>query len=108
MSSAMRDGLARVAAPDLIPLRIAPASIDRVQLSLNAIVAAARILGFDLKIKNEKAGFTDGTEHVPFAIEELLDRSKHQPSEKQVAKYEADKKRRMRMLGKTVWDDRDD
>ncbi|ODT00462.1 MAG: hypothetical protein ABS49_05120 [Erythrobacter sp. SCN 62-14] len=102
------DGLARATAPDLIPLRIAPASIDRVRLTLNSIVAAARVLGFDLKSKNDKAGFTNGTDHVPFVIEEILDRSKHQPSEKTLAKYEADKKRRMRMLGKTVWDERDD
>lgn len=101
-------GLARVSSADLIQLNIAPESIDRLQHSLNLIVAAACTLGFDLKIKNEKAAFTDGTEHVPFAIEEILDRKKHQPTEKELAKYESEKMRRMRSLGKTVWDEKDD
>lgn len=102
------EGLVRVSTAGLIPLNVAPASIERVQRSLNLIVAAAHVLGFQLKNKNDKVGFTDGTEHVPFAIEEILDRTKHQPTDKQTAKYESEKMRRMRLLGKTEWDEGDD
>lgn len=101
-------GLARVSSAGLIHLNIAPESIERVQRSLNLIVAAVRLLGFDLETKNEKVGFTDGAEHVPFAIEEILDRKKHQPTERELTKYESEKNRRMRFLGKAVWDKSDD
>lgn len=100
-------GRVNVSAAGLIPVNVAPASIDRVERNLKRIVAAAQALGFDLGIKENRVGFTDGTHTVPFVIEEILDKTKHQPSEAVRAKYESDKRRHLKRWGKTVWEESD-
>jgi len=97
-------GLVRLAQSGLIDIEIAPDSIDRIELSLNRIVAAAEAQGFELSRKEERTAFTDGSIVVPFRLKEFVKRTKHEPTPEELAKEEKERKRRQRRWARNDWD----
>ncbi len=97
-------GLVRLAQSGLIDAELAPDSIDRIELSLNRIVTAAQIQGFELSGKGDRAAFTDGNVIVPFNLKEAVKRSQHEPTPEELAKEEKERKRRERRWARNDWD----
>lgn len=97
-------GLVRLAQSGLIDVEIAPDSIDRIELSLNRIVTAAQIQGFELSGKGDRAAFRDGNVIVPFNLKEAVKRSQHEPTPEELAKEEKERKRRERRWARNDWD----
>lgn len=97
-------GLVRLVQFGLIHIEIAPDSIDRIELSLNRIVAAAQAQGFELSGKGELGAFTDGSITVPFRLKEAVERTKHEPSPDELANEEKERKRRERRWARDDWD----
>lgn len=97
-------GLVRIAQSGLIDAEIAPDSIDRIELSLNRIVTAAQVQGFELSGKGERAAFTDGSVIVPFSLKEAVKRSQHEPTPEELAKEAKERKRRERRWARNDWD----
>lgn len=97
-------GLMRLAQPGLIDAELAPDSIDRIELSLNRIVTAAQVQGFELSGKGERAAFTDGNVIVPFNLKEAVRRSQHEPTPEELAKEEKERKQRERRWARNDWD----
>lgn len=89
-------GLVSVSQQGLIAIEIAPASVVRIEQCLNRIVAAAQLQGFDLNGKGERAAFTDGVVTIPFTLKETIKRSKHVPTEQELAEQEKQRKDRDR------------
>lgn len=98
-------GLVHLAKSGLIDIGIAPSSIDRIELALNRIVAAARVQGFDLAQREERVVFTDGQISVPFRLKETVRRTKHEPTEEELAKEDEERKRRDRTWARNGWGD---
>jgi hypothetical protein len=94
------NGLVSIEGKDLIPLDVAPASIDRLELCLNRIVAAAHAQGFELSKKGDRVAFTDGMVDIPFAIKETVKRSKHAPTADELAAQERERKARERRFAR--------
>lgn len=97
-------GMVRLAQSGLIDVEIAPDSIDRIELSLNRIVTAAQVQGFELSGKAERAAFTDGSVIVPFNLKEAVKRSQHEPTPEELAKEEKERKRREWRWARNDWD----
>ncbi|NML96144.1 hypothetical protein [Novosphingobium olei] len=97
-------GLVSVSQQGLIAIEIAPASVDRIEQCLNRIVAAARLQGFELSGKGERAAFTDGVVTIPFTLKETVKRSKHVPTEQELAQEEKQRKERDRRWARNRWD----
>lgn len=96
-------GLVSVSQQGLIAIEIAPASIDRIEICLNRIIAAARLQGFELSGKGERATFTDGVVTIPFTLKETVKRSKHVPTEQELADEEKRRKQRDRRRTRDNW-----
>ena len=96
-------GLVRLAQSGLIDAELASDSIDRIELSLNRIVTAAQVQGFQLSGKAERAAFTDGNVIVPFNLKEAVKRSQHEPTPEELAKEEKERKRRGRRWARNDW-----
>ena len=94
------NGLATVEGLNVIKVSVAPASIDRLELALGRIVATAEALGVKLVRGEKSANFQCDGETIDFSISEGVRREKHVPTEKELAKQEAARKRRDR-----YWDD---
>ncbi|MDP3549333.1 MAG: hypothetical protein Q8R81_02945 [Novosphingobium sp.] len=97
-------GLVSVSQHGLIAIEIASASIDRIETCLNRIVAAARLQGFELSGKGERAAFTDGVVTIPFSLKEAVKRSKHVPTEQELADEEKRRKQRDRRWARNSLD----
>lgn len=96
-------GVVHLAKSGLIDIGIAPSSIDRIELALNRIVAAAQVQGFDLAKDENRVVFTDGKISVPFRLKETVSRTKHEPTGKELAKEDEERKRRERTWMRNGW-----
>lgn len=96
----------------IIPTLVDTASIDRFELVLNRIVAAAEALGITLGAGEKGAVFLCDGESVGFAVTELTRREKHVLTEKEQKEREAWEKKQERYWAKRRtprgWDDDDD
>ena len=102
------NGLVTVEGLNVIKVSAAPASIDRLELALNRIVAAADALGIKLARGEKTAVFTCDGEVIGFSISEGVRREKHVPTEKELAEQEAARKRQARRWNNpNSWDDDD-
>ncbi len=102
------NGLVAIEGLNVIKASIAPASIDRLELALCRIVAAAEALGIALTRGEKTASFAYDGETIGFSISETVRREKHVPTEKELAEQEAARKRRARRWYSTnSWDDDD-
>jgi len=90
------NGLVTVEGLNVIKVSVAPASIDRVELALGRIVAAAEALRIKLMRGDNSASFRCEGETIGFSISEGVRREKHVPTEKELAEQEAARKRRER------------
>jgi hypothetical protein len=97
-------GLVAVAQQGLIAIEIAPASIDRIELALNRIVAAAGVQGFVLSGKGERAVFEGNDLAIPFSLKEAVKRCKHVPTEAELAAEEQRRKQNERRWSRSSWD----
>lgn len=108
------DGSVLVAADGngIIPALIAPDSIDRFELVLNRIVAAAAALGITLEVGEKGPAFGCDGETIGFSVSELTRREKHVLTEKEQTEYSAWEKKRERYWARRrsprSWDDDDD
>ncbi|MFD2577934.1 hypothetical protein ACFSTD_03440 [Novosphingobium colocasiae] len=102
------NGLVTVEGLNVIKVSVAPASIDRLELALGRIVAAAEALGIKLARGEKSASFQCEGETIAFSISEGVRREKHVPTEKELAEQEAARKRRARRWNNpSSWDDDD-
>lgn len=102
------NGVVTVEGLNVIKTSAAPASIDRLELALNRIVAAADALGIQLVRGEKTAVFTCDDETIGFSISEGVRREKHVLTEKELAEEEAARKRRARRWNSpNSWDDMD-
>jgi hypothetical protein len=90
------NGLVTVEGLNVIKVSVAPASVDRLELALGRIAAAAEALGIKLVRGEKSASFQYDGEAIGFAISEGVRREKHVPTEKELAGQEAARKRRER------------
>lgn len=99
------NGLAVVKAAGLIHCEVAPASFDRLEKILNAIVLAARKQGFELGEGKVQAQFVGDGETIGFSVIEVFQRLKHQLTPAELAKQD---RWRKRWIGKSnPWDEDD-
>jgi len=102
------NGLVTVEGLNVIKASVAPASIDRLELALGRIAAAAEALGIKLVRGEKSASFQCEGETIGFSISEGVRREKHVPTEKELAEHEAERKRRARRWNNPgSWDDDD-
>jgi hypothetical protein len=102
------NGLVEVEGQSIIKANVAPASIDRLELALNRIAAAADALGIKVVRGEKSANFICDGETIAFSISEGVRREKHVPTEKEIAEEEAARKRRARRWNRPdTWDDLD-
>lgn len=102
------NGLVTVEGLNVIKASVAPASIDRLELALGRIVAAAEALGIKLVRGEKTAAFTFDGEVICFSISEGVRREKHVLTEKEIVEDEAARKRReRRWKNPNSWDDMD-
>ncbi|WP_414899737.1 hypothetical protein ACMT1E_08865 [Sphingomonas flavalba] len=102
------NGLVTVEGLNVIKVSVAPASIDRLELALGRIVAAAEALGIKLVRGEKSASFQCEGETIGFSISEGVRREKQVPTEKELAEQEAARKRRARRWNNPgSWDDMD-
>ncbi|OJU16104.1 MULTISPECIES: hypothetical protein [unclassified Sphingomonas] len=102
------NGLVTVEGLNVVKASVAPASIDRLELALGRIAAAAEALGIKLARGEKSASFQCDGETIAFSISEGVRREKHVPTEKELAEQEAARKRRARRWNSPgSWDDDD-
>jgi hypothetical protein len=87
----------------LIHCEIAPASIDRVELALGRIIAAAAQQGFSLKAGEKGPSFAGADEEIGFSITEVVRRTKHELTEKERAEQEKYQRKRERDIRSGNW-----
>lgn len=87
----------------VIKAEVSPASIDRLGLVLNRVVAAAAAQGFELVAKDAQAHFTNGADTLDFSISERTDRVKHGATEQELAKRAAWQAKQDRYLKTDPW-----
>ena len=102
------NGLVTIEGLNVIKASVAPASIDRLELALGRIVAAAEALGIKLARGEKSASFQCDGETIGLSISEGVRREKHVLTEKEIAEDEAARKRReRRWKNPNSWDDMD-
>lgn len=102
------NGLVAVEGLSVIKVSVAPASIDRLELALSRIAAAAEALGIKLVLGEKSANFQYDGETIGLSISESVRREKHVPTEKELAEQESARKRRARRWNNPgSWDDDD-
>lgn len=102
------NGLVSIDGLNVVKAVVAPASIDRLQLALSRIVAAADALGIKLVRGEKGAAFLCDGEAIGFTISEGTRREPHVLTAKELAEDEAAKKRRARRWNSpSTWDDDD-
>lgn len=102
-------GLVAVEGAGLIKAEIAPGSIDRFEVALNRIIAAAEALGTQLVDGEKAAVLLHGEEMIGFSVNEPTKREKHVLTEEELAEQEAWRRKRERYWAKSKnsWDDLD-
>jgi hypothetical protein len=100
-----RPGLSGLAATDgkLIRCEVAPASIDRVELALIRIVAAAAQQGFTLELREKDVCFAGAGEEIGFSVTETVRRTKHELTEREQAEQERYERKREREFRSGNW-----
>ena len=73
----------------LLRCEVCPASIDRVQIILERLAAAASTQGFRLVAAHDGAAFIGNTVSVSVSLKEVVKRSKHVPTPEEAALLEA-------------------
>jgi hypothetical protein len=102
------NGLVAAEGQNVIKANISPTSIDRLELALNRIAAAADALGIKLVRGEKSANFIFDGETIAFSVSEAVRREKHVLTEKEIAEEEAARKRRARRWNRPdAWDDMD-
>ena len=97
-------GLASAVAERLLDCSVAPSSIDRLEIILDRLVAAAGVQGFELTANGKSVKFAGPVESLSITISEEVKRSKHVTTAVEAAAVERLQNRRRR----TNWDwDRD-
>jgi hypothetical protein len=98
--------LGLVAAGDsgLIACEVAPASLDRLELILARIVAAAALQGFRLVASDASAVFEGADETLKFSIAETTRRVKHELTEKEQGEQEKWQRKIERRNFRNPWD----
>jgi hypothetical protein len=87
----------------LIHCEIAPASIDRLELALGRIIAAAAQQGFSLETREKGVCFVGADEEISFSISETVRRTKHELTEKEQAEQERYDRKREREIRSGGW-----
>lgn len=100
-------GLVAIDGEGLIKCEVAPASIDRFELALNRIAAAAKAIGIELVRGNAAAAFLCDGEAIGFAVTEAVKRVKHVPTDKEKADQESWQRKRALRWQRNSWDDLD-
>ncbi len=100
-------GLVFVAADDIVRCEIAPASINRVKIILQRLVAAAEDQGFELRQASRSPDFVGHGHSISISITETFRRVKHVPTAKEQAALTAWEKRSSRRRNSWDWDERD-
>ncbi|MDR6790758.1 hypothetical protein J2Y58_004141 [Sphingomonas sp. BE138] len=98
-------GLVSVEGSGLIKCQLAPASIDRFELALNRIAAAATVIGIKLVRGENAATFLCDGEMIGFSVTEAVRREKHIPTDKEKADREAWKRKQAKRWQRDSWDD---
>ncbi len=98
-------GLVSVEGTGLIKCQLAPASIDRFELALNRIVAAATAIGVELVRGENAATFLCDGETIGFSVTEAVRREKHIPTEKEKADRETWQRKQAKRWQRDSWDD---
>lgn len=102
------NGLVTVEGLNIIRVSVAPSSIDRLELALRRVAAAAEALGIKLVRGETSATFQCEAETIGFSISEGVRREKHVLTEREIAEQEAAQKRRARLWNNpNSWDDDD-
>jgi hypothetical protein len=102
------NGIVMVEGLNIIKASVAPASIDRLELTLGRIAAATEAQGIELMRGEKTANFQYDGETISFSISEGVRREKHVATEKELAEQEAAQKRRARRWNSpNRWDDND-
>lgn len=83
------NGLVCTQGPNLIRAEVAPASIDRLEISLNRIAAALQASGADIRPGENAARIVIGEETISFSVSEVIRREKHVLTAKEQAKQDA-------------------
>jgi len=81
-------GLVSTSKVGTIECRVAPVSVDRLELILDRLVVAASLQGFSLKREGETAFFVGEIEPLRFDISEEVKRTKHVQTEAEAAARE--------------------
>jgi hypothetical protein len=100
-------GLVAIDGVGLIKCEVAPASIDRFELALNRIAAAAKAIGIELVRGNAAAAFLCDGEAIGFAVTEAVKRENHVATDQERADQEAWQRKQARRLQQNSWDDVD-
>ena len=100
-------GLVAVDGVGLIKCEVAPASINRFELALNRIAAAAEAIGIELVRGDAAAAFFCDGEAIGFAVTEVVKREKHVPTDQEKSDQEARQRKRARRWQRNSWDDLD-
>ncbi len=102
------NGLVTVEGLNVVKVTVAPDSIDRLEIALGRVAAAAEALGIKLVRGEKTAAFTCEGETIGFSISEGVRREKHVPTEREIAEQEAARKRRAKRWNNPgSWDDDD-
>jgi hypothetical protein len=88
---------------NLIRCEVAPASIDRVELALTRIVAAAAQQGFALKSRAKDVCFSGAEEEIAFSVTETVRRIKHELTEREQAEQQRYERKREREMRSGSW-----
>ena len=96
-------GLASVDVAGLIRCEIAPASIERLEIILRGIVAAAAQQGFRLGTGGGAAGFVGEEESIAFSVAETVRRVKHELTDDERAEEEKWNRKRERARLRNEW-----
>ncbi len=97
-------GLVAVDAAGLIKCEIAPTSIERTEIILNGIVAAAAQQGFRLAVEGGVTRFAGESESVGFSVAEKVKRVKHELTEKERNEEEKWNQKAERRQSRNEWD----
>lgn len=98
------NGLVSVGGAGLIKAEVAPTSIDRLEQALNRIATACDAIGIKLLRGEGAATFSHDGEVIGFSVTEVVQRQKHEMTEKEKSEEEAWRKKQQRRWSRNEWD----
>ena len=98
-------GLVSLDGAGTIRCEVAPSSVERLEIILHRVVAAAAHLGFRVEAAEGTARFIGEEESVAFSITEAVRRVKHELTEKERVEEEKWARRQERARLRNEWDD---